>query len=63
MVRRRALFLPQKVQQLFGDEMLVLRPSLPPLKLSRVVWFRDPHFQRMKGSRPGASSASARRAR
>jgi type IV secretion system protein VirD4 len=51
-VRQRALLLPQEVQRLSRDEMLVLRPSLPPLKLSRVVWFKDSFFQRMKGDPP-----------
>lgn len=51
-VRQRALMLPQEVQRLSRDEMLVLRPGLPPLKLSRVVWFKDSFFRGMKGAPP-----------
>ncbi|MBI0537712.1 type IV secretory system conjugative DNA transfer family protein [Roseomonas sp. KE2513] len=51
-VRQRALMLPQEVQRLSRDEMLVLRPGLPPLKLARVVWFKDSFFRGMKGAPP-----------
>ena len=50
--RARALLLPQEVQRLPKDEMLVLRPSLPPLRLSRIKWFSDPWFKRMAGPAP-----------
>ncbi|TPG52477.1 type IV secretory system conjugative DNA transfer family protein [Roseomonas nepalensis] len=48
----RALLLAQDVQRIPRDEMLVLRPGLLPLKLSRVVWFKDRRFRRMKGEPP-----------
>jgi hypothetical protein len=50
--RARSLLLPQEVQRLPRDEMIVLRPTLPPLKLSRIVWYTDPWFRRMSGDPP-----------
>jgi hypothetical protein len=50
--RGRALLLPQEVQRLPKDEMIVLRPTLPPLKLARIFWFSDPAFRGMGGDPP-----------
>jgi type IV secretion system protein VirD4 len=47
----RALLLPQEVQRLPKDRMIVLRPTLPPLKLKRIVYHTDPAF-RDHASRP-----------
>jgi type IV secretion system protein VirD4 len=50
--RARSLLLPQEVQRLPSDAMIVLRPTLPPLKLARIVWFRDRPFRTMSGTPP-----------
>jgi type IV secretion system protein VirD4 len=50
----RPLMLPQEVQQLPRDQLLVLRRFLPPLKLRRIEWFSDPWFARLKGPPPAA---------
>jgi type IV secretion system protein VirD4 len=50
--RRRALMLPQEVQRLGDDELLVLRPRLGLLKIRRVFWYKDTWFKRMGGEPP-----------
>jgi type IV secretion system protein VirD4 len=47
--RPRNLLLPQEVSRLPKDEMLVLRPTLPPLKLKRIVWYTDRCFRACGG--------------
>jgi type IV secretion system protein VirD4 len=49
--RPRNLLLPQEVSRLPKDEMIVLRPTLPPLKLRRLVWYTDRWFRGMGGPR------------
>ncbi|KAA5609601.1 type IV secretory system conjugative DNA transfer family protein [Rhodovastum atsumiense] len=43
--RPRPLLLPQELQRLPPHEMIVLRPSLPPLKLDRIIYYTDPAFR------------------
>jgi type IV secretory pathway TraG/TraD family ATPase VirD4 len=50
--RPRSLLLPQEVTRLPPDEMIVLRPTLQPLKLARIYWYSDPAFQKMGGPLP-----------
>jgi type IV secretion system protein VirD4 len=48
----RALLLPQEVQRLPKDRMIVQRPTLAPLKLKRIVHYKDPAFRDMAGAPP-----------
>lgn len=48
----RALMLPQEIQRLPRDQMIVLRPTLPPLKIKRVFYYRDPAFRDHAGTPP-----------
>jgi hypothetical protein len=48
----RALLLPQEVQRLPEDRMIVLRPTLAPLKLKRIVYHTDPAFRDNAGAPP-----------
>jgi type IV secretion system protein VirD4 len=48
----RSLLLPQEVQRLPKDRMIVLRPTLPPLKLKRIVYYNDKAFRDNAGQPP-----------
>jgi type IV secretion system protein VirD4 len=48
----RSLLLPQEVQRLPKDRMIVLRPTLAPLKLKRIVYYADPAFRDHAGRMP-----------
>jgi type IV secretion system protein VirD4 len=50
--RGRSLLLPQEVQRLPKDQMIVLRPTLAPLKLTRIVYHSDPAFRDLAGPTP-----------
>ncbi len=51
-VRRRPLILPQDIQRLSNDKLLVRRGHLSLSKLNRIVWHRAPWFSRMRTSPP-----------
>ena len=50
--RRRALMLPQEIERLPRTVAIVLRPGLPPLRLDRIEWFKDPAFAPLAGAPP-----------
>jgi type IV secretion system protein VirD4 len=50
--RPRPLLLPQEVQQLPPHQLLVLRRRLRLLRLDRVVWHQDAHFQYLADEPP-----------
>ena len=50
--RRRALMLPQEIERLSRKVAIVLRPGLPPLRLDRIEWFKDPAFASLAGAPP-----------
>jgi len=41
---RRPLMLAQEVSRMAGEDQLVLRAGMPPMKTQRARWFDDPHF-------------------
>ena len=43
--RPRPLVLPQEIQRLDGEKLLVRRGRLHLFKLDRIAWFRDPWFR------------------
>ena len=51
-VRRRPLILPQDIQRLSNDKLLVRGGHLSLFKLNRIVWHRAPWFSRMRASPP-----------
>ena len=52
--RRRMLMLPQEINRMPREEMIVLRPGLMPLKLRRLFWYSDPAFRDRGGEPPRA---------
>jgi type IV secretory pathway TraG/TraD family ATPase VirD4 len=51
-VRRRPLILPQDIQRLSNDKLLVRGGHLSLFKLNRIVWHRALWFSRMRASPP-----------
>ena len=61
-VRRRPLILPQDIQRLSNDKLLVRSGHLSLSKLNRIVWHRAPWFSRMRVSPPEIAPTVVERA-
>ena len=58
--RRRALALPQEITRLPNTQAIVLRPGLMPLKLDRVIHYRDRWFKRLVDTPPPVPALNVR---
>ena len=49
---RRALLLPQELMQFPGDELLLLRGGMPPIRGDKIRYYADSHFTRRVAPAP-----------
>ena len=45
---RRPLMLRQEIIQMPGDEQIILRPGMRPMKAKKIQWWREPEFTRRR---------------
>ncbi|PJG45619.1 conjugal transfer protein TraG [Sphingobium sp. LB126] len=52
---RRALLLPQELMQFPGDELLLLRGGMPPIRADKIRYYGDRHFTRRLAPPPSVA--------